>query len=146
MKKRITGVVGFVNVMDLHDYLGDATITIQTVMGLQYVENFLGYDVVFLLSDDEIPAGTVVATAKNNIVCYFVDPENEDFRNADLVYTTSGELNMIGFATKPDYDTASSNSYAIMGIVLFAEYIDAIAVATKASTEVPFAVAGEEKS
>ena len=39
----------------------------------------------------------------------------------------SGETNLIGFHTQGNYNTAVSEAFAIMGLTLFAEYIDAIA-------------------
>lgn len=133
MHKRITKTIGFVNVMDLYDYLGDQPITTQTVFGFQYIQNFLGYDTIFLLSDAEIAQGTVIATPANNINLYYVDPGESDFAKAGLEYTVSGETNLIGYHVEGDYDTASSKSYALMGLELFAEYIDGVCVVTKGS-------------
>ena len=42
MDKDVTEVVGFANIMDAYDYLGDKEITVQTAFGLNYVENFSG--------------------------------------------------------------------------------------------------------
>ena len=123
-----TDVVAFVNVLDLYDYLGDANITIQTAFGFNYVKNFMGYGTVFLLSDEEIARGRVIATPLENIVLYFIDPSDSNFARADLVFTTSGETNLIGFHVQGNYNTAVSESFAIMGMTLFAEYLDAIAV------------------
>lgn len=126
--RTVTNVVGFVNVLDLYDYLGDANITIQTAFGFQYVQNFMGFSTVFLLSDEEIQRGRVIATPVENIVLYYVDPSTSDFARAGLVYTTDGETNLIGFHVEGNYHTAVSESFAIMGMTLFAEYKDAIAV------------------
>lgn len=132
--RTVTNVVGFVNVLDLYDYLGDANITIQTAFGFQYVQNFMGFSTVFLLSDEEIQRGRVIATPVENIVLYYVDPSTSDFARAGLVYTTDGETNLIGFHVEGNYHTAVSESFAIMGMTLFAEYKDAIAVIDVAST------------
>ena len=126
--RTVTNVVGFVNVLDLYDYLGDANITIQTAFGFQYVQNFMGFSTVFLLSDEEIQRGRVIATPVENIVLYYVDPSTSDFARAGLVYTTDGETNLIGFHVEGNYHTAVSESFAIMGMTLFAEYKDASAV------------------
>lgn len=132
--RTVTNVVGFVNVLDLYDYLGDANITIQTAFGFQYVQNFMGFSTVFLLSDEEIQHGRVIATPVENIVLYYVDPSTSDFARAGLVYTTDGETNLIGFHVEGNYHTAVSESFAIMGMTLFAEYKDAIAVIDVDST------------
>lgn len=130
MHKTVTDVVGFVNVLDLYDYLGDRDITIQSQFGFQYVKDFLGYKVVFLLSDEEIESGRVIATPVENINLYYVDPSTSDFAKAGLVYTVDGETPLIGFHTQGNYGTAVSECFALMGITLFAEYKDGIAVYT----------------
>ena len=130
MHRAATNVVAFVNIMDVYKYLGAAEITIQNEFGFNYIKNFMGYSVVFLLGDDEVKQGRVIATPVENIVMYYVDPADSDFVRAGLVYTTgAGETNLIGFHTQGNYNTAVSEAFAIMGLTLFAEYIDAIAVA-----------------
>lgn len=129
MHKNVTGVVGFVNVLDVYEYLGSANITVQNQFGFQYIKDFMGFNTIFLLSDDEVARGKVLATPVENIVMYYVDPAESDFAKAGLVYTTgAGETNLIGFHTQGNYNTAVSEAFAIMGLTLFAEFIDAIAV------------------
>nr|DAH16615.1 MAG TPA: major capsid protein [Caudoviricetes sp.]DAH23314.1 MAG TPA: major capsid protein [Caudoviricetes sp.] len=135
MHRNVTGVVGFVNILDVYEYIGAANITIQNQFGFQYMKDFLGFNTIFLLSDSEIPRGTVIATPVENIVLYYVDPNESDFARAGLVYTVSGETNLIGFHTQGNYNTAVSEAFAIMGLTLFAEYIDAIAVGTINTTQ-----------
>lgn len=131
MHKNATGVVGFVNVLDVYEYLGAADITVQNQFGFQYLKDFMGYNTIFLLSENEIPRGKVIATPVENIVMYYVDPADSDFVKAGLVYTTGvAETNLIGFHTQGNYNTAVSEAFAIMGLTLFAEYLDGIAVIT----------------
>lgn len=130
MHRNVTGVVGFVNILDVYEYLGAAEVTIQNQFGFQYMKDFMGFNTIFLLSDSEIPRGQVIATPVENIVLYYVDPNESDFARAGLVYTVSGETNLIGFHTQGNYHTAVSEAFAVMGLTLFAEYIDAIAVIT----------------
>lgn len=130
MHRNVTGVVGFVNILDVYEYLGAAEITIQNQFGFQYMKDFMGFNTIFLLSDSEIPRGQVIATPVENVVLYYVDPNESDFARAGLVYTVSGETNLIGFHTQGNYHTAVSEAFAVMGLTLFAEYIDAIAVIT----------------
>lgn len=131
MHKNVTGVVGFVNVLDVYEYLGAANITVQNQFGFQYIKDFMGFNTIFLLSDDEVARGKVLATPVENIVMYYVDPSESDFAKAGLVYQTgAGETNLIGFHTQGNYNTAVSEAFAIMGLTLFAEFIDAIAVVT----------------
>lgn len=135
MHRNVTGVVGFVNILDVYEYIGAADITIQNQFGFQYMKDFLGFNTIFLLSDSEIPRGQVIATPVENIVLYYVDPNESDFARAGLVYTVSGETNLIGFHTQGNYHTAVSEAFAVMGLTLFAEYIDAIAVGTINTTQ-----------
>lgn len=128
MHKTAAEVIGFANVLDLYDYLGSAEISVQSEFGLQYVKNFMGYRVLFLLSDSEIARGRVIATPMENIVNYYVDPSDSAFARAGLKYTTAGETRLIGFHTQGNYNTAVSECFAILGMALFAEYIDGIAV------------------
>lgn len=130
MHRTATKIVGFVNVLDVYDWIGDKDITIQSAFGFQYIKNFMGYETVFLLSENEIARGKVIATPVENICLYYVDPSDSDFARAGLSYRTAGQTRLIGFHTEGNYSTASSECYAIMGLELFAEYIDAIAVIT----------------
>ena len=130
MKKGITNIVGFCNILDAYDYLGAANITVQSKFGMNYIEDFLGYSKLFLCSDEEVKQGEVIAIPVENMILYYVSPEDSDFANADLRYTTAGETNLIGFHVHGDYKTATSESFAIMGMTLMAEYLDGIAVVT----------------
>lgn len=130
--RAITGVAEFVNTLDVYRYIGGANISVQTAFGMNYVKDFMGIDYLFFCS--EIPQGTVVATPVNNIVPYYVNPANSEFARAGLVYTVDSQLPMIGVHVKGDYDHVQSECYALMGIKLFAEYIDAVSVVTVDST------------
>ena len=128
MRKNGSKVVVWVNTLDAYTYLGAAELTVQTQFGLDYIENFLGADKVILSS--EIEEGKVIATPVDNIVLYYVDPSNSGFRQLGLEYVVDGETNLIGFHAGGNYNTAVGESFALMGLTLFAEYIDAIAVVT----------------
>lgn len=130
MDKDVTEVVGFANIMDFYDYLGDKEITTQTMFGLTYVQNFLGYNTLFLLPNKYVAAGKVIATPVENIDLYYVDPSDSDFAKLGLNYTVKGETNLIGVHVEGDYSRATGDMYAIMGMKLWAEYLDGIAVAT----------------
>jgi hypothetical protein len=128
MHKAATGVAVFANTLDVYEYLGGAQITVQTAFGMDYVENFLGADILFFSS--EVPQGRVVATPVNNINVYYVDPGDSEFAQAGLSYTTDTDVPYIGFHTEGVYQRAQSESYAIMGLTIFAEYLNAVAVIT----------------
>lgn len=130
MQKEVTDVVGFANILDAYEYLGAAEISVQTRFGVQYVEDFLGYSVLFLLPAPRVARGTVIATPVENMDLYYIDPSDSDFAKLGLNYTTQGETNLIGFHAQGNYGTAVGESYAIMGMALWAEYIDGIAKIT----------------
>lgn len=128
MHRDTTNIVVFVNTLDAYRYLGAAQVSIQTNNGLTYIKNFLGAQTVILSS--EIEEGTIIATPVNNIVLYYVNPGDGEFGQLGLNYTVAGETNLIGFHANGNYGTAVGESFALMGMKLWAEYIDAIAVIT----------------
>ena len=130
VQKEVIEVVGFANILDAYDYLGAANITVQTAFGLTYIENFMGYRTLFLLPAAQIQRGDVIATAVENIDLYYIDPSDSDFAKLGLDYTTQGETNLIGFHAQGNYSTAVGESYALMGMALWAEYLDGIAKVT----------------
>lgn len=126
MRKDSTSIVVFVNTLDAYRYLGAAELTVQNAFGLQYIENFMGAQTMILSS--EIPEGVVIAVPSENIVLYYVDPSDSDFAQLGLEYTVQGETNLIGFHANGNYSTAVGESFALMGMLLWAEYLDAIAI------------------
>lgn len=130
MRKTVTEVVGFANVLDFYDYLGSANITVQTQFGLTYVKDFMGYSTLFLLSAPDVARGKVIACPVENIDLYYIDPSDSEFAQLGLNYAVQGETNLIGFHAEGNYTTAVGESFAIMGMTLWAEYLDGIAVAT----------------
>ena len=130
MNRDVTEVVGFANIMDAYEYLGDKDIVTQSDFGLNYIKNFLGYRVVILLPDQYLEAKTVIATPVENIDLYYIDPSDSDFAQAGLEYRVQGETNLIGVHVEGDYTRVSGNMYAIYGMKLWAEYLDGIAKIT----------------
>ena len=128
IRKTVTDVVGFCNVLDAYAYLGAAGISVQTQFGITYVKDFMGYSTLFLMGDNDIPSGTVIACPIENIDLYYIDPSDSDFAQLGLEFTTDGETNLIGFHAEGNYSHAVGETYAIMGMTLWAEYIDGIAV------------------
>ena len=128
MRRTVTEVVGFANVLDVYQYIGGANITVQTAFGLQYVKDFMGYSTLFLLSEPDIARGKVIALPVENIDLYYIDPSDSDFAKLGLEYRVDGETNLIGFHANGNYSTAVGESFALMGMTLWAEYLDGIAV------------------
>lgn len=133
MKRTSTGIAVWVNTLDVYKYIGAANITLQTAFGMSYIQNFLGANIVFVSS--EIPQNVVIATPLNNIVAYYVDPADSEFVRAGLAYTTDPETGFIGFHAQGTYERAISDMFAIMGVRLFAEYLDAIAYISVGSSD-----------
>lgn len=125
MHKNITSTVVFVNTLDVYEYLGGAEVTIQNLFGVQYIKNFLGAETMIISS--EIPQGKVIAVPADNLVLYYVNPATE-FSRLGLVYTTDGETNLIGFHAQGNYGTAVGESFALMGMKLWFEYADGVAI------------------
>ena len=128
MRKTVTQIVGFANVLDLYEYLGTADVTVQTAFGLTYIQDFMGYSTLFLLSEPDIPRGRVIAIPVENIDLYYIDPSDSDFARLGLDYTVAGETNLIGFHANGNYNTAVGEMFALMGMALWAEYLDGIGV------------------
>ena len=122
----VGSTVYFVNPMDVANYLGDAQITLQTAFGMNYVENFLGLGTVFVNS--LVPQGKIYATAKDNIVFYYVPVNGADLGNA-FDFTTD-ETGYIGIHEVADYRNMTSVDTVMSGIVMFPERIDGIVIGT----------------
>lgn len=125
--RNVSSVVVFVNTLDVYEYLGSANISIQNLFGIEYVKDFLGAQTMILSS--EIQRGKVIAVPSDNLVLYYVNPQTE-FTKLGLVYTTDGETNLIGFHVQGNYNTAVGESFALMGMKLWYEYADGVAIAT----------------
>ena len=136
INKTVTDVVAFVNVLDVYEYVGAANITVQTQFGLQYVKDFMGYSTVFLLSAPNVARGEVYATPVENIDLYYLDPSDSELAKLGLQYTTDGETNLIGFHVEGKYGNATGESFALMGMTLWAEYVDGISHITVDNTGV----------
>lgn len=109
--------VYFLNPMDIASYLATAQITVQQAFGFSYVENFLGLGTVILNSG--ITAGTFKATAKQNMVGYYVPANEDDLAKAfDFV---SDETGLIAVHEYADYDRLTADSTFLSGIKIFAD-------------------------
>lgn len=118
--------VYFVNPLDIADYLAEASITTQTAFGMTYVEDFLGLGTVIM--NASVPKGKVYATAKENIVLYYIPVNGADLGEAfDF---TSDETGYIGIHETPDYTNMTASDTVVNGMVFFAERIDGVIVGT----------------
>lgn len=135
LRKTVTDVVGFANVLDFYGWLGSAQVTVQTQFGLTYIKNFMGYSTLFLLSEPDIEPGTVIACPVENIDLYYIDPGDPQIRELGLDYTVQGETNLIGFHANGNYSTVVGEAHAVLGMKLWAEYLNGIANVTVSDSD-----------
>ena len=118
--------VYFINPLDIADYLASAEISTQTAFGMTYIENFLGLGTVIM--NASVPKGKIYATAKDNLVLYYIPVNGADLGEAfDF---TSDETGYIGIHEEPDYTNMTASDTVINGMVFFAERIDGVVVGT----------------
>ena len=118
--------VYFVNPLDVATYLGAAQISVQTAFGMNYIENFLGLGTVIM--SNRITQGTVIATAKENIIMYYLTM-NGDL--ADAFSLTADELGYIGIKSGVQNDErAQIESLVMDGIQFLVEYAGGVVKGT----------------
>lgn len=118
--------VFFLNPLDVADYLGTATVTVQTAFGMQYIENFLGLGTVIL--SGRITKGTFLATAKENLIMYYLTM-NGDLANAFSL--TTDETGYIGIKSGyQNEERAQIESLVMSGIQFLVEYAPGIVKGT----------------
>lgn len=118
--------VYFVNPTDVGDYLGKANISVQTAFGMNYIENFLGLGTVIMAS--QITPGTFVATAKENLILYYLSMNGDIAGKFGL---TVDDLGLIGIkADIPTEDRAQLETLAMSGIDFFVEYVGGVVKGT----------------
>lgn len=122
--------VHFINPLTIADYLGTASISMQTAFGMNYVEDFLGLGTVVMSSN--IPQGQVISTAKENLVLYYLSM-NGDVANAfELTADASGYVGIkSGYQNE---ERAQIESLVMSGINLFVDYADGVVVGQIDST------------
>lgn len=118
--------VYFMNPLDVADYLATANISLQSAFGMTYVENFLGLGTVIFNSS--VPNGKIYATAKDNLVLYYIPVNGADLDEAFSF--TSDQTGLIGIHEAPDYTNMTASDTVVSGIVLFAERLDGVVVGT----------------
>lgn len=131
--------VYFINPLDAADYLATAQISTQTAFGMSYVENFLGLGTVFFNSS--VPQGKLYATAKNNIVLYYVPVNGADIGEA--FNFASDDTGYIGIHEEANYSNTTAENTVINGMELFAERTDGVIVGTINPISVTAAVSGK---
>lgn len=118
--------VYFLNPLDISEYLGKANITVQTAFGMNYIEDFLGLGTVIMSS--RITKGTFVATAKENLIMYYLTMNGDVANSFDL---TADELGLIGIKSGyQNEERAQIESLVMSGIQLLVEYAEGVVKGT----------------
>ena len=119
-------MVYFVNPQDIANYLGTANITTQTVFGMNYVENFLGLGTV--IASSRINEGTFVATAKENLIMYYLTMDGD---LASAFQLTADETGFVGIKSGyQNEERAQIESLVMCGIQFLVEYAEGVVKGT----------------
>jgi hypothetical protein len=122
-------VIHFMNRQDAAEYLGNASITTQTVAGLTYLDTFLGIPYVFLTN--KVEKGTVYATCSENLHVYGIDFSGLAAGGLNYAADASG---LIGVSHDESKEYAGTETNVMCGMRLFPEVTDYIIKGTIAPT------------
>lgn len=118
--------VYFVNPLDIADYLATANITTQTAFGMNYVENFLGLGTV--IASSRITKGTFLATAKENLILYYLTMSGDI---ASAFKLTTDELGYIGINSgDQNNERAQIETLIMSGLQFLVEYAEGVVKGT----------------
>lgn len=129
--------VHFVNPLDIADYLKTAQISVQTAFGMNYVEDFLGLGSVIMSS--RVTQGTVISTAKQNIVMYYLTMSGDIGSKFGLTVDDLGYIGIKGDI--PTEERAQLETLVMSGIQFFVEYAAGVIKSTITGTLLDLEVA-----
>ena len=115
--------VYFIHPLTVAEYLSTATVTMQTAFGMNYIENFLGLGTVILHSS--IPQGQVYATAKENLVLYYLAMNGDVAAAFGL---TTDDTGYIGMHAAQNDRRAQVETLVMCGIQFLVEQADGVVV------------------
>lgn len=122
--------VYFLNPLDAAEYLASASITTQTAFGMNYIEDFLGLGTVIMSA--HVTQGTFLATAKQNLILYYLTMSGDVARSFDL---TADELGLIGINSgNADKTRATVETLIMSGIQILVEYAGGVVKGTIGTT------------
>lgn len=121
--------VHFVNPLDIADYLATANVTTQTAFGMTYIEDFLGLGTV--ITNSRVTKGTVVSTAKNNLIMYYIRMSGDLAMAFNL---TTDETGYIGVHASQTDQRAQVELLAMSGINFLVEYAQGVVKGTISAT------------
>lgn len=115
-------VVHFLHPLTIAEYLGAANITVQQAFGFNYIQDFLGLGTVIMTS--QIPQGTVISTAKENLIMYYVPVSSEALSAFNM---TADETGFIGVHSGyPTNERAQVETLIMSGIQFLVEYASGV--------------------
>lgn len=116
--------VHFIHPLTVADYLGTATVTMQTAFGFNYIEDFLGMGTVILSS--QIPQGKVYSTAKENLIMYYIPVSSDAMGSFGM---TADETGYIGIKSGyTNEQRAQVESLVMSGIQFLVEYANGVVI------------------
>ena len=121
--------VHFINPLTIADYLGAASISMQTAFGMNYIEDFLGLGTVIMSS--QIPQGRVYSTAKENLIVYYIPMSSQ---MAGAFNLTADETGYIGTHLSQNDERAQIERLVMSGIQYLVEYENGVVVGQVDST------------
>ena len=111
-------VVHFLHPLTIAEYLGAANITIQQAFGFNYISDFLGLGTIVMTS--QIPVGTVISTAKENLIMYYVPVTSDAMTSLGL---TADQTGFVGIKSGyPTEERAQIETLVLSGIQFLVEY------------------------
>ena len=114
--------VYFVSSDDVADYIGNASITLQTAFGFTYVENFLGLGKAFVHPD--LTKGTVIGTVVENLNGAYVPANGGDL--AESFDLTGDESGFVGMTHQAATDNASITTLLFCSVLFYPELLDGV--------------------
>ncbi|MDO5008533.1 MAG: hypothetical protein Q4E15_06445 [Lactobacillus johnsonii] len=118
--------VAFMNPQDVYGFLGGQKVDVQSAFGLNYIQNFLGVNVVIMSA--AIPKGKIATTVSGNMNFFYADVRNGEAAKAfDLQPDESG---LIGTTHRAVNESLNYETVAVTSGLLVPERADGIVVAT----------------
>lgn len=114
----------FVSSDDVAQYLGDANVTVQTLFGFTYIENFLGIGGAFV--HPGLKKGQVAGTVRENLNGAYVPATGGDL--ADSFDLTSDESGLVGMTHQIKTANASINTLLFCSVLFFPELLDGVII------------------
>lgn len=121
------GTVIFVHPNDVANYLGKASISMQTAFGMNYIQNFLGIGLAIVTP--QVEEGALYATAADNLVLAYAAVNSGEISKAGFGFTTD-QSGVIGVTKDSNKQRLQAETITLSAIMLFAERLDGVVKAT----------------